>query len=128
MTEFISRNHGHGYYEIHVQTNEEAHYKAAVEFARKLVDHAKPVTDNNVGGKWIPVTERLPNLYEDCFVLVKMKYEWEDDYEYHVDAGCYVGDNGYIGSFNTYNDWDEGQQYIQVTHWMPLPEPPKDGE
>lgn len=75
--------------------------------------------------KWIPVTERLPELWQDCFVLVKMKYDWEEDYEYNVDAGCYVGENGYIDSFNTYNDWNEGQDYIHVTHWMPLPEPPK---
>lgn len=75
--------------------------------------------------KWIPVTERLPELWQDCFVLVKMKYDWDEDYEYDVDAGCYVDENGYIDGFNTYNDWNEGQQYIHVTHWMPLPEPPK---
>lgn len=75
--------------------------------------------------KWIPVTERLPELWQNCFVLVKMKYDWEEDYEYNVDAGYYVGENGYIDGFNTFNDWNEGQQYIHVTHWMPLPEPPK---
>jgi hypothetical protein len=75
--------------------------------------------------KWIPVSERLPELWQDCFVLVKMKYDWEKDYEYNVDAGCYVGEYGYIDCFNTINDWNEGQEYIHITHWMPLPEPPK---
>ena len=93
--------------------------------ADHLIANGVTVTDNNVGGKWIPVTERLPELFEECFVLVKMKYDWEEDYEYNVDAGCYVEENGYIDGFNTYNDWNEGQQYIHVTHWMPLPEAPE---
>ena len=86
----------------------------------------KDATDNNVGSKWIPVSERLPELFENCFVLVKMKYDWEEKYEYNVDAGYYVGEYGYIDCFNTFNDWNEGQEYIHITHWMPLPEPPKE--
>lgn len=76
--------------------------------------------------KWILVSERLPELFENCFVLVKMKYDWEEKYEYNVDAGYYVGKYGYIDSFNTFNDWNEGQEYIHITHWMPLPEPPRE--
>ncbi len=83
------------------------------------------IADGVTVQEWIPVTERLPELWQNCFVLVKMKYDWEEYYEYNVDAGYYVGENGYIDGFNTFNDWNEGQQYIHVTHWMPLPEPPK---
>jgi hypothetical protein len=71
--------------------------------------------------KWIPVSERLPKLFENCFVLVKMKYEWDEDYECNVDMGYYAGEYAYIDGFDTFNDWNEGQQYIHVTHWMPLP-------
>ena len=77
---------------------------------------------------WIPVTERLPEVGGIYLVVVKYKYDFEKEFTYDTDVatfhfgyGC-----GYIdGQWNTYVDWDEGQQYIHVTHWMPLPEPPK---
>ena len=78
--------------------------------------------------EWIPVTERLPEVVDSYIVVVKCKYEWEKEYEIGVDVATYdpYSDNPYIdGCWNTYNDWDEGQQYLHVTHWMPLPEPPK---
>lgn len=91
-------------------------------------------TDNNVGDKltptepltncqhWIPVTERLPDNKEHDWVLAQV-----------------VEDNGYmhIPKVMEYrqalNDWYE-ETYgwlskhngaFSVTHWMPLPEPPK---
>ena len=97
-------------------------------YARMLNQAAKRLKELEEKQRWIPVAERLPELYQECFVLVKMKYEWEKDYEYNVDSGCYVGEHGYIGNFNTNNDWNEGQDDIQITHWMPLPEPPKEVE
>ena len=77
--------------------------------------------------KWIPVTERLPEVGGSYLVVVKYKYDFEDAYSYDTDVATYRFDGGYIdGCWDTYNDWDEGQQYIHVTHWMPLPEPPKE--
>ena len=77
--------------------------------------------------KWIPVTERLPEVVDCYLVVVKAKYDHEDEYEIGVDVATYNPyEGGYIDDcWNTYNDWDEGQQDIHVTHWMPLPEPPK---
>ena len=99
-------------------------------FCRDLTVIRSAVTDSNVGSKWIPVTERLPE--EDgkflahriiCgrvsimsvvgfarngkkvheFDLRKHKNVW---YDYDSEAGYYP--------------------LTTVTHWMPLPEPPKE--
>lgn len=45
MTEFITRNHGQKEFEVIIKTDEKEHYKAAQDFARKLIDHAKPQTN-----------------------------------------------------------------------------------
>ena len=60
--------------------------------------------------KWIPVTERLPE--NDQWVLCL-----KDDGDYWVAAWDYI-------------DWmwsDQNEWYAEkdITHWMPLPEPPK---
>ena len=57
---------------------------------------------------WIPVTERLPKKYESVFTFSK--------YGMQIDE--------YIGNY-------DGEDYFarytkNVTHWMPLPEPPKE--
>ena len=57
--------------------------------------------------KWIPVTERLPE--DSCRVLTRS-------------ASGYIGTELYNkgrGQFECCGVW------IPVTHWMPLPEPPK---
>lgn len=71
------------------------------------------VTDNNDGGKWIPVSERLPEIGDRCLCNVKsfafpgsfyqeiLKYD-----KYGFVEGCIYTDD--------------------VTHWIPLPEPPKE--
>ena len=70
-------------------------------------------TDNNVGSKWIPVTERLPE--NDQWVL------------------CFMKDKAF-GTFRVFQwnyidwQWNDGNEWYDekdVTHWMPLPEPPK---
>lgn len=68
-------------------------------------------TDNNVGDKWIPVTERLPEDWVLCACV---------DGVVHILCYDYIMD-----------DWDiwgrPNTCYSKrfVTHWMPLPEPPK---
>ncbi len=45
MTEFITRNYGNKEYEIIIKTDSKEHYKATEDFARRLIDHAKPKTN-----------------------------------------------------------------------------------
>ena len=110
MTEFISRNHGHECYEIIIKTTNHEHYKAAEDFARRLIDHAKPVTDNNVGCKWIPVTEGLP--YVGSRVLACGEK-----------GGVFVVKSE--GKTTGFGRMDGASKYRSFTHWMPLPQPPK---
>ena len=44
-TEFISRNHGHSRYEVIIKTTSHEHYRETEDFARRLIDHAKPMTN-----------------------------------------------------------------------------------
>lgn len=79
-------------------------------------------TDNNVGDKWISVKDGLPNEEYD-WVLVQLKLVPEDAYgvpcvaelrngDWYDAEGCWIG-----------TDPEGG--LVVVTHWMPLPEPPK---
>lgn len=45
MAEFIARNFGNKEFEIIIKTDSKEHYKATEEFARRLIDHAKPPTN-----------------------------------------------------------------------------------
>ena len=45
MTEFISRSYGNEGYEIIIKTDSHDHYRATEKFARRLIDHSKPVTN-----------------------------------------------------------------------------------
>ena len=68
------------------------------------------VTDNNDGGKWIPVSERLPT--------------WADGNKY---GGILAVRRGHeLSDFYHFKDVKENPD--EFTHWMPLPTPPKDGD
>ena len=68
--------------------------------------------------RWIPVTERLPEdgqkvlaIYTINEILPVIRYA----------VLSYSTDDGF-------HDYEEGYyEWTGITHWMPLPEPPKDG-
>jgi hypothetical protein len=63
--------------------------------------------------KWIPVTERLPKRGKNVLVANKRGKQWDVDKAW---LSC-------LGS-----GFDRGgkRSLYHVTHWMPLPEPPKE--
>jgi hypothetical protein len=76
--------------------------------------------------EWISVDERLPDDINDYLIVIKHKYKCEKEWKHDVDVATSNG--SYLNDFwDTNNDWDEGQE-IHVTHWQPLPEPPKEAD
>ena len=89
---------------------EECDYDDAEELAVQLIANGVTfATDNNVGSKWIPVTERLPEK-EGTYLTYTEKER------IHLDCFCIYPNHGT-------KFWVGGNG--KVTHWMPLPEPPK---
>ena len=74
-------------------------------------------TDNNVGSKWIPVTERLPEDDEVVLIMCKIGKMFVG-YHKHLYPGYE------FWQILTARDSTKKITYT-VTHWMPLPEPPK---
>lgn len=80
--------------------------------------------------RWIPVTERLPDTMKDKSVYSG----WSAEIAPSDDVLCYLGREKrqtVAWYSHTYKEWttvDENTvyKYGEVTHWMPLPEPPKE--
>lgn len=68
--------------------------------------------------KWIPVTERLPDEQGTYIVALYMrsrKRKYSDSANF----------DPVIKRWRTHLFWGKG---MKITHWMPLPEPPKEVE
>ena len=74
-------------------------------------------TDNNVGHKWIPVTERLPEHFGTFIVAVD---ERDNNRTVYVDCADF---DYFAKRWKTWGYFEDGWK---VTHWMPLPEPPEE--
>lgn len=79
-------------------------------YARMLNMTAKRLRELDEKQRWIPVEERLPDPGQTVTVC-DVREEW---------VGCftYVGGGEWTDNYICFSTSD-------VTHWMPLPEPPK---
>ena len=68
-------------------------------------------TDTNVGSKWISVRDRLPKEPMEYIVVIK--------------GGANATTLLFDGALWFEEDPEGWRTYYAVTHWMPLPEPPK---
>ena len=95
----------------------------AIEELQQTVEHYKGCSDDwyreacdykAALPRWIPVTERLPK--EGEFVLV-----YGDFYPNKHDGGVIA-----VSKRMDWNYWQGFGRERNITHWMPLPEPPKE--
>lgn len=73
-----------------------------------MIDHGVTVQE------WIPVSDRLPKEGDDVLVFGYWHEKWQP-------LICHLSPN-FKGSWYT---MPAGMQVYSVTHWMPLPTPPK---
>ena len=92
----------------------EHNYNVAVSFNENQAKYIESLTVQ----KWIPVTERLPD--KDGTYLVRWANKSVGDAEYESIYGSF----GYWLDFWLDKE-AEWMPYDGITHWMPLPEPPK---
>ena len=73
--------------------------------------------------RWIPVTERLPEKHGGVYACLVKFPESESTYPFIL-SWHQFGSNGYVDGPHFSHDGCDG---AKVTHWMPLPKPPKEG-
>ncbi len=114
-------------------------YKDGMEFAKnEIMEEAKA----RFTPKWISVNDRLPNDYGAVLVTWGNRNpEW---YYAHIKDTPFVGvahfypktkrwywysavTEDYLSEYGD-SEFDRVDKSIDITHWMPLPEPPKEGE
>ena len=71
--------------------------------------------------KWISVDERLPEVSDVVLVIANGKPREHITLHNALLIASYWGEEGWIA--DGFESWDK----LAVTHWMPLPEPPKEG-
>lgn len=70
-------------------------------------------------GRWIPVEERLPERDDCVAVCVSGKPQTNITLQNAVELATFSGKEGWI--LECWPEWESAD----VTHWMPLPQPPK---
>lgn len=70
-------------------------------------------------GRWIPVEERLPEGDDCVAVCVSGKPQTNITLQNAVELATFSGKEGWI--LECWPEWESAD----VTHWMPLPQPPK---
>lgn len=89
-------------------------YRVPAPLVHDLADHL--IANGVTVQKWIPVTERLPNKYRHVLAYVPtMKLK-------RSQAVC----EAWLGEGEIWHSSTIPVYQNNVTHWMPLPEPPKE--
>lgn len=97
---------------VTVQENVEINYELLKQLKNAPITICKEEPSIELVQEWIPVEDRLPEEKVTCIVHYKHAYCDNDDY-WAIGICFYDGEKFRIGLA------------YKVTHWMPLPHPPK---
>lgn len=102
-----------------------------MEIINKLAEKYRDVPDTNAG-KWIPVSEKLPDDYDNRFYMcivenheedLPMFCQYAEDYGFGYWNDIYDEDS--LGFLNSEFKTNDELGYEKVIAWQPLPEPYK---
>ena len=102
-----------------------------MEIINKLAEKYMDVPDTNAG-KWIPVSEKLPDDYDNRFYMcivenheedLPMFCQYAEDYGFGYWNDIYDEDS--LGFLNSEFKTNDELGYEKVIAWQPLPEPYK---
>ena len=112
----------------------DAYCRLCIDSMKELIEEQPSVTDTNVGGKWIPCGERLPEERESIFKKAKGTDKWDPEMfesisdDVNVTVEFEDGTRKTMTSYTTDGKWSCEKEYrikMKVIAWMPLPEPYK---
>ena len=86
------------------------------ESGKKVIEHLEQMPSAQPEQRWIPCSERLPEVYKDVLIC------WDFKGNREVLIGNMYSDgtfHGYDDEYLTHN----GRKYRKAVAWMPLPEP-----
>lgn len=87
---------------------------------REIVDSTPTIDPESLRSQWISVKDRLPyDSDESVLVIANGKFR-NITLDKAFELACYYKDDGWV--LESYPDMEN----VRVTHWMPLPEPPKE--
>lgn len=86
--------------------------------AMKVIRNAPTVTDTNVGGKWVPCSEKMPDKEYELY--------WTTHEDGSIVLHGYTKKNGFIYNWEV-DDLELRKRQGRVVAWMliPMPEPYK---
>ena len=99
----------------HILHDYDSNHRYEKGFHAKYVEWLEKKLDTSLSDKWIDVNDRLPEKDGACLVYVK------EGYGYFYQAKFF---NGY--GFERLDPADDDKRHTFITHWQPLPEPPKE--
>ena len=99
---------------------ETKHYQTLASQSKDLTARAEKAEAEN---RWIPVNKRLPKITE---YRNENRYKSMDSNELVPFLVCCKDTEIPFRAFYDGKNWGDGWNKLKVTHWMPLPEMPKE--
>ena len=93
--------------------------KGAIHCHNCLYQKISELENTRTQSQWISVADEFPKAYEEVYIWPR------PDYGYECFTGIY--DKNYqCWIAESHNDHGSERHKVNVTHWMPLPLPPKE--